>query len=432
MKTNGFNKLSYKAITVIVFLLIVCSNYSFAENNEKNEDQKSNSYAHFEGKVIDSYSGEYLAFATLSITGTNKATICNSEGEFSIKVPDSLVNSDIQVAHIGYKTRKIKPEKLKPERNKIRLDIKTIPLSEVKVFPQDPYELIQTVLDKRSDNYLDVPLDMTAFYRESIQKGNKCVALSEAIISIQKQPYHTSKPDYVKLEKFRKSEDHSNHDTLSLKLMGGPNNALLLDIIKNPYIVLSDDIYKNYTFKLNGITCSDKCLVYVLSFNPIDDTDPSLYRGKLYIDSKSYAITDAEFRLNITDPTYVTSMFLKKRPKGVNVFPTEASYQVKYRQKDNKWIYSYSRAQVNFKIDWDKKLFNSNYLATIEMVATDWQKTEGKSIRYKESLKSNVVMQDNNSEFVDTDFWGDSNILVPEKPVEIAIKKSVKNFERYN
>ena len=107
-----------------------------------------------------------------------------------------------------------------------------------------------------------------------------------------------------------------------------------------------------------------------------------------------------------------------------------AAYRIDYREKNGKWYYSYSRGQIIFKIEWKKRLFNTIYESTIEMAVTDWEKTTEKPVKFSERMKSNIVMTDEISGFADREFWGEYNVIEPEKPIESAIKKIQKRLEK--
>ena len=123
-------------------------------------------------------------------------------------------------------------------------------------------------------------------------------------------------------------------------------------------------------------------------------------------------------------------MFIKKKPVGAKVYPTMAAYRVDYREKNGKWYYSYSRGQITFKIEWDRRLFNTIYESTIEMAITDWEKATEKPVRASERIKPNIVMTDEISGFADKSFWGEYNVIEPEKPIESAIRKIQKRLEK--
>lgn len=65
------------------------------------------------------------------------------------------------------------------------------------------------------------------------------------------------------------------------------------------------------------------------------------------------------------------------------------------------------------------------------MAVTDWEKagTEKPASR-KERLRSNVIVSDEASGFSDPDFWGEFNVIEPEKSIETAIKKIQKQLEK--
>mgnify|MGYP000335770902 FL=1 len=98
----------------------------------------------------------------------------------------------------------------------------------------------------------------------------------------------------------------------------------------------------------------------------------------MFIDAKSLAIISASFSLNVEDKNKAGRLFTRKKPAGVDVYPTEVRYQINYREQDGKWIFAYSRADLNFKLNWAKKIFNTVYSTTVEMAITDWKKLDKK------------------------------------------------------
>lgn len=388
------------------------------------------SYVLYRGTVTDSESNEPLVFATLSIEGTNVATVCNSQGDFSFKVPKNLLNKNVLISYIGYQKKSIPINQLKRQGNKIELEMMTVSLVEVSVFPNDPNLLIRAVMNRRDQNYLEEPANMTAFYRETIKKGWNYVSLSEAVVEVLKQPYNGLRDDQIRLAIGRKSVDYEKLDTLVFKLQGGPYNAVMLDIMKDPYALFSEDMIDSYNFTMNNITRVDDRLIYVLSFEQKPGISEPLFYGKLYIDTESLAITSASFNMNIEDREEASNMFIKRKPAGARVYPTEASYLVNYREKDGKWFYGYSRGQVAFKVNWKKKLFNTNYYTTLEMAVTDWKKADEKNFKASDRLKLSVIMEEAVNGFANDDFWEDYNVIEPEQPIEAAIRKIQKRLEK--
>ncbi|MFT3738603.1 MAG: carboxypeptidase-like regulatory domain-containing protein [Breznakibacter sp.] len=429
MKTNFFIPSMWMVVAMVILGAMVNSAKAGGNFLTKAQQPDTTSFAQFKGTIVDSQTNEPLVFATLNISNSNIGTVCNSDGEFLLKVPKSMFDQKITVSYTGYKSKEFTVLELK-ERNRIKLDQVSVSLAEINVFPKDPNYLIRAVMGKRVENYSNSPALMTAFYRETIKKGRTYVSLSEAVVEVLKQSYAGARPDMVKLFKGRKSADYTKLDTLTFKLMGGPYATLMLDMMKNPYLIFTNDILSYYDFSLTNITRIDDKLVYVLDFKQKAIVDEPLFFGKLFIDSESLAMTSASFNLNVDNKAQAAEMMIRKKPVGADVYPTEATYLVNYREKDGKWYYSYSRGQINFKVKWDKKLFNTSYYTTIEMAVTDWENVDEKSLPASERLKQNVIMENELSGFADPAFWGEYNVIEPEQPIEAAIKKIQKKIEK--
>jgi hypothetical protein len=263
---------------------------------------------------------------------------------------------------------------------------------------------------------------MTGFYRETIRKRRTYVSLSESIVNIQKEPFSVSTQDQINLFKGRKNADYNKLDTLNFKLQGGPFSALFLDLIKYPSFIFSDHAFDLYDFSLEEITQINDNQVLVLAFKQKPTYENPLYYGKMYIDVKSLAVISATFHLNVEDKVKSGLIFTRKKPAGVDVYPTEVRYQINYRQENGKWIFAYSRGDLTFKLNWDKRLFNTTYSTTLEMAATDWRNQDIKE-KPSQKLNTNVIMSDKVSSLADPDFWGAYNIIEPEKSIETAIRK---------
>lgn len=431
MKTKIFHK-NYRVcrIAMVLFAVSLTGFVQASPLIEKSAQQDTLSFVRYKGSVRDSETRKPLVFATISLNGTNIVTISNSEGEFLLKVPKNLVDAKVTVSYIGYKSSEFNLSDFRPENNQIELVMQNINLNPVTVFPKDPELLMRAVMNKIGKNYTKDPLLMTAFYREAIKKRRTYVSLSEAVVEIVKQPYLSSRGDYAQIYKGRKSTDYGKLDTLAFKLQGGPYTNLKLDIMKNPEMIFTDDMIGNYQFTLNDITKMNDRLTYIIRFRQWPHLKGPLYYGELYVDTETLALAGAVFDLNVEDRDAASQMFLKKKPVGARVYPTSAEYRVDYREKDGRWYLGYSRGQITFKVIWNRKLFNTIYESTIEMLVTDWKKLAENPVNPAERLKPTVIMADQISGFADPEFWGEYNVIEPEKPIESAIKKIQKNLER--
>lgn len=423
------NKKSFSNFILALILIVGFQNYSYATYNQIDNDTIG--FNQYKGKVIDSKTKKALVFASLTVNGTNISTITNSQGEFVIKVPKKYSNNRITISFLGYTSKVINLQDFDKNKIVIKLETYIEELSEIKILVKDAKSLVSEMLKRKGVNYFNSPTTMTAFYRETIKKRRSYVSLSEAVIEINKQPYLSNKDDLLKLHKARKSTDYNKLDTITLKLKGGPSSTIHIDIMKNTSLFFGNDIFENYDFHFDTSTKIDDRPIYVVNFNQKSTIKDPLYYGKLYIDANTLALTSAKFQLNLDDKKEASKLFIVKKPKKASVLPTEATYQINYRVKDGKWYFSYSRIQLGFKIDYDKRLFNSVYNLTMEMAITDWKKNvNGDVIKQRERLKSSVILNDKASGFSDLEFWGEYNVIEPEKPIESAIKKIQKQLKK--
>jgi hypothetical protein len=383
----------------------------------------SSSFKQFKGTILDSKTRNELIFASITVSGTSISTISNSEGKFSIKIPNEKQHLNLIISFLGYKNKVVPIGDLKPEKNLLYLEPSDTILEEVVVKMTDAKQIFLGVLKNRLQNYGDSPIQMTGFYRETIRKRRTYVSLSESILSIQKQAFSSDLQDEINLFKGRKNADYTKLDTVNFKLQGGPYSALYIDLIKYPRFIFSEDAFDIYDFNIEDITQIDDNQVLVLAFKQKPSIESPLYYGKMFIDVKSLAIVSATFQLNVEDKIKSALLFTRKKPAGVDLYPTEVRYQINFRQQNGKWIFAYSRGDLNFKLNWDKRIFNTVYSTTFEMAGTDWKNQDIQENQSTQKLTSNVIMSDKVRSLADPDFWGEYNIIEPEKSIEAAIRK---------
>lgn len=421
-------------LSTVLFVLLTMGFTGIQETSAYFQDAQEQdiNYKEYKGEVMDADSKKPLVFATLTVEGTNISTITNTEGEFSLKVPKNLTNANVLVSYLGYKTKLLPLSQFKDGNNKIYMDVSIVELSEVSLsIPTNAESLVRETLKKKGQNYFDDPTLMTAFYRETIKKRKKNVSLSEAVVNIYKTPYTSSRKDAVQLYKARKSTDYSKLDTVALKLQGGPFNALFVDIMKYPEYIFTSESLSKYDFSYDRSTSVKDRYIYVVNFTQKPNIKEQLYQGKLYIDAENKILTSAIYSLNITDKNEASKLFVRRKPRNAKVWPNEVAYRVDYREKDGKWYYGYSNVMLEFKINWDKKLFNSIYTLSSEMAVTDWEKNITNEMpKSNERMKTSIILGDEAIGFADPDFWGEYNIIEPEKSIESAIKKIQRQLKK--
>ena len=421
MKRNAFLSLT------LLSLFLVCS----LPNINAQTHQAFKEFKEFKGKIINAQTKSPLIFSDLAVTGSNISTVSNTDGGFILKIPNNLLNKTLIISHLGYQKKEIKINTLKAFE-KIALKQVITELQEVSIVSfKDAKTLLLATLKKKNTIYNNNKTLMTGFYRETIKKRNKNASLSEAVIQIYKQPYSNLRSDVIELIKARKKTNYRKLDTIALKLQGGPFSNLYTDIIKYPEFIFTKEDIPLYNFSFDNSTQINQNTVYVIKFQQKPDIITPLYYGKLYIDAKTLALTSAVYKLNVENRILSSKMYVRKKPRKANVYPTEASYRVNYRTQNGKWQYAYSNILLTFKVKWKGKLFNSTYTLNSEMAITDWKINDSKTAKVKHNIiRPSTILTDKASGFSDPKFWGAYNIIEPEKSIESAIKKIQKQLKK--
>lgn len=418
MKKSAF----YRFMSFLVFS-IFCFNSTLAQNS---------TFIELEGKVIDSDTKTPLVFTDIVIKDSNISTVTNSDGDFLLKIPNTFLDGSITISHLGYKKREVLISSIK-NHEKILLTPAITKLNEVSITTttKGAKEIVEETLKKKSSIYNNNNTLMTAFYRETIKKRRRNASLSEAVVKIHKQPYNNLRNDHIELIKARKNTDYSKLDTLALKLQGGPFSNLYTDIIKYPEFIFTAEDIPLYTFSFGNSTKINNRQILVINFKQKHDNGVPLYYGKLYIDSETLALTNAVYSLNVSNRELSSQMYVRKKPRKVDVYPTEATYRVNYRTTNGKWHYAYSNISLTFKVNWKGKLFNNIYTLNSEMAITDWKFYDTKLAKIRSKLiRPSTILSEKASGFSDPRFWGAYNIIEPEKSIESAIKKIQKQLKR--
>ena len=377
------------------------------------------------GTVKDMRTKKAIEHVNVSALGTNIGTITNEDGEFALKLSNSMNVKEIQLSCIGYYNARITINKNNKEGEVFFITPEAFNLSEIQVFSwRNPRDLVKAALDKVENNYTLEPNMLTGFYRETIQKRRRYINISEAVIEVYKSSYNQpADQDRVKVLKGRKLVSPKTADTLSVKFLGGPNMPVYMDVVKNPDILLDQDVLQYYVYKMGETTSIDDRLQYVVHFEPQAILPYALYIGTLYIDRETLSFTRAEFKMDMRDKLKVTDAILKEKPRGLRFTPEEVSYIVTYRQQDNKTYLNYIRNEVQFKCDWKRRLFATNYTVLSETVITDRNDQNVLRIPARDAFTMRQSLSQEVALYQDDNFWGNFNIIEPTESLENAAGK---------
>ncbi len=373
-----------------------------------------------QGVVVDAESGRAIESALVKVPGTNNSTVTNADGRFVIKSGSPF--SAVEVSLLGYETSNSEVSGDKPVR--IRLWPHSYLLEEATIVSGDPLEIVLAAINKIPENYSPAPELLECFYRETLKKRTRYTYISEAVARMYKTSYREGiSGDRTALEKSRVLLSQRRSDTLSVKVQGGPAQAALLDIVKNPDLLFGPETLVQYTFEMGMPTYIDGRLQFVINFKPVPGpSESALYYGTLYIDREKLYFTRIEISLDVSDRGKAVRKIVVRKPLSLRLVPKEMSIVANYSHDGNYARLSYFRSTFRFNCDWKKRLFSTSYVAINELVVTDIR-PDAIPIKRSEMFRTGDILSDKAAEFTDPDFWVDYNIIEPSQSLEHAVNR---------
>ncbi len=401
--------------------------FQTSPNIQEGSNINTNSFYTVSGSVVDKDTKEPLPFVSIVIDPYRLGTISNREGNFLIKIPDSLNNSTLKFSHLGYKNYTISSKILSNHKITIELEPISISLQEVVVRAQDPLLTIKNMIENKAINYNSTPIKITAYYREGVEhKSNKTI--NEAILEIYKTSVtERGLTDQVKVLKKRQLSSFSESDTLVAKIKSSIQSSLLLDIIKYLPDFISTGENSFYHFYHSDIVIIDNRRTYVVSFRQKEFIRDPLYQGKLFIDAETFALKEAHFGIN---PDYVQRAkndIIIKRSRQFDITPKSVNYRVSYTNINGIYYISHVRGDLNFKVRRRKRIFSTPLHVWFEFVTGKIETENITPIPRNQRLSTRDIFSNTTFEF-DPLFWNDFNTIVPEKSIKEFI--SSYNFNR--
>ena len=383
------------------------------------------------GVVRDQKSHRKLEYVNVYVPGTNIGTVTNSDGAFSLKFKDPGGKVYLEFSYLGYKSNQVEIDRLASTGNEYFLTQSSFNLNEIVVSPINARLLVEDAMWKVKQNYNPVPSLNFMFYRETVQKRNRYITISEAVTEAYKTAYtQGTARDRVRVKKSRSVASPDLKDTLSVKLEGGPNLVTFVDAVKNPDVLLEFEYMDMYEYSFKDYVTIDDRVQYAINFKPKPVMlDFPLYEGTIFIDRESLGISRIEFSVDMKDPDKVTRMMLRKKPASMRFRAQNLTYVVTYRYQGGRYFLNYVRAEFKFRCDWKRRLFATNYTVVSEMVVTNRVDNPLEAIPYKDAFHNSDVLTDRIMDFYDEKFWEDYNIIEPTESLEQAVGKLRKAID---
>jgi hypothetical protein len=400
-------------------IIISKKNASTTIHTNINTDTIPVKYFFLSGKILEEKKENPIPYASVSIINKPIGTISNIDGDFLLKLHPNNINDTLIISSMGFAQITMPAFELLDTEIIIMKPV-SIRIKEVKVTSTSPENLLSNIRENIRNNYSSETNLLTAFYRETLKQDEEYIDVSEAVIEILKSPYNiSSRNDIVRITKGRQSPDVQPFTWMSFKLQGGPYTITKLDVVKTLETFINEEFEAAYKYQIKNMIWYNEYPVYVLQFQPINDTFFPSYVGEVYVHRETFAIVHANFSFNREGLKKATSVMIKRKPLRVKARPTFVNYEVDYQLYNGKWHLKTARASVKIKIRSRKDNTNSEFHSVSDLLITNIESTELKRFSRQEVFSQQdifVEMIDN----YDPSFWENYNIIQPEEDLQNA------------
>lgn len=377
------------------------------------------------GIIIDSLTKQALPYSSISILNKGSGTISNLEGKFSFIIRENHFPDTLIISHLGFEPFYIKISDIKDYKT-FKLKEKAISLQEILIRWTDPNELLRKALKAVKQNYSSNPTQLRTFYRESLQKDNKYMLYVESLLDVYKGGYRpTLFQDQAKLLQLRKFTNIESNDSILIKLQGGIDAGLTLDLLRNPLDFMTLGGMDHYDYYYSGIESTNGINAHTINFEPNFNAENKFYKGSIHINPISLAIVRIQFKLVKQSAKRLAKQYIISSNPGIKVIPKNIEYTITYKKINNKYSINHIAGEMLLKVKRKRKLLSSIYKMNFEMITTDVKTTNIKRLSRHEKIRSHQILTDLEFSYLENlnRYWGINNFILPESDLLKAMDK---------
>jgi hypothetical protein len=365
-------------------------------------------YLAIQGKVSDAATGKPLAYAHVGIPERGIGTLSGQDGSFTLKIAERFAGAVLSASFMGYSTYE---QPLATLESPALIQLKPTPLSlrEVIVMEESALEnIIRRAVRRIPDNYPDRPTSMLGFYRESrTDSQQEYVYLAEGVLDIYKTSYKKKDEGQTGLVQGRKMELAAPEEvSKQASFTAGHLAAHRFDFVKTRIDFIDEAYFPDYHYWLEGITVYGDSPAYVIAFDRAEGAARGRLKGKVYIDTLSYAFIRAEFEL---------------RPEALRQQRAYPLYSGSW--KGNRYIVNYRKVgdTWHFSDAFREGAYRDGGMYSNEILITEVKPGRGKPVPYLERLEREQKFLTLASTY-EPDFWKHYNTT----PINAKLERSVQ------
>jgi|GEM_PF-678471 len=383
------------------------------------------------GTVISNNDRQPVSYAGINVSGTGVGTATNSNGDFILRIPEKNQSDTLLITSLGYTTKRLPlSAALATGKLQILLNRSKLELKEVTIEYRDPLKIIQKAIDRIPDNYIDQPYVTKGFYRTHTAKNDEPLQLSEAVFDIYNFGYADERANLFKLIKARGIKNL--RDFKNIEVGQSPRTVSNEDIVKHIHTheIFGTEGLKQHQFEVKGIADFKGYPAYEIVFTERKGAKDVTYRGKVFIDTKTYAFLYFDYSLSPKGAARTKmgdlSQRLLMKMMNITMAMKSGDNKISYRKVGKRWVLS--DVVANSAIYIKSTMLHSDFVAKIHYnyVVTDIDTT--RSPPFVEIL-SNDSSIEKNSTTNGAEFWKDYTTQLPDFDVEkvVANIRSINN-----
>jgi hypothetical protein len=260
------------------------------------------------GTVTDAKTGETLVATNLMVEGTYRGTITNSNGNFSLTIPDSLLPATLLVRYIGYQSQQREITKQSSRQQNFALQPSVTEMQEIVVTDEDPgMRIMRKVINRKQQwrKQLDT-YRAEAYTRQTLSNDTAIVSITESVSEV----FWGKQRGHREVQKSKRQtaniEAASNFAGVSYLPNFYDDNIEIAEF--NLVGITHPDALNYYDFKLVDQTSLDSQTVYEIEVTPARKLQP-LFKGTAYILADQYALIEVDLTPNdvVTFPAPIKS-----------------------------------------------------------------------------------------------------------------------------
>ncbi len=362
------------------------------------------------GRVIDGKSKRPLEFAHVGILNTTIGTVSNSNGDYSLIIPDEYARSDLAASFLGYELFAQPVVLIKTDQPfNIELFPSATQLPEITVSVKQR-NIFEEAIELILENHDQGDMRLRGFWRAQMKEKDQHIQLVETAFDI----YRKDRKDVLRILKGRAIRDTASFEQYRQFNAGVSPRSLFAGSFLINSGITSKKFRKGHVFELVDVTSYQGRPVYVVKFDKTEKNEFGT-QGEILLDTETLAFVKLSYDISAKNDEYqdVYTRLQKKITGLHNSKWIHRKIEFNYQLVDDRWYFSHAKFDVEWLIADKNKTFEIPITYYADFVATEISK-KPVTLPEKDERAGKGILARQVSDMED-DFWESFTYLVPDQ-----------------